>query len=201
MGILDQINERNVGAQAQQQGQQMSMEQEQMAAAEQANAEAQKPDATQTSQGDRQRYSESYANAPEQGDITEEQAGPEEQAMHTKLEQQMIQMVHSQKQGATEGMMKVVMGANDPVQGIGTLAADIVQALKGSNPGVTQEVMLSIGERTIEELVELVELSNPRIDLTEDQMGEALSIGIQQYNQSNSDEVNDDEMREYLANG
>ena len=116
-------------------------------------------------------------------------------------EQQMIEMVHSQNSGATEALVKAVMSAEDPIQGIGLLAADIVQELQSQTPGVTQDVLASIGARTVEEITELVELSNPRIDLTEDQMGEALAIGMQQYNSNNPDSVDDDEVREFLANG
>jgi len=194
MGILDAINERNGAAQGQ-------MAQDQAASQQEVEREANAPDARQGAMENRQRFSQAYGATPESADIAEEPAGPEEQAMHTKLEQQMIEMVHSQNEGATEGLVKAVMSAEDPVQGIGVLAADIIQSLQESTPGATQEVLASIGARTIEEITELVEMANPRIDLTEDQMGEALAIGMQQYNTNNPDSVDEDEVREFLANG
>lgn len=190
MGILDSINARNGAAQGE-------MAKEQLA----AEQEAAGPDAHQSAVENRQRFSQAFGAIPETSDIQEEVAGPEEQAMHTQLEKQMINIVHSQNEGATEGLLKAVMSAEDPVQGIGVLAADIVQELQSQTPGVTQDILASIGARTIEEITELVELANPRIDLTEDQMGEALAIGMQQYNTNNPDSVDDDEVREFLANG
>jgi len=194
MGILDAINERNGAAQGQ-------MAQDEQASQQQVAEEAAGPDARQGAMEGRQRFSQAYGATPESADIMEEPAGDEEQAMHTQLEQQMIELVHSQNEGATEALVKAVMSAEDPIQGIGLLAADIVQELQSQTPGVTQDVLASIGTRTVEEITELVELSNPRIDLTEDQMGEALAIGMQQYNTNNPDSVDDDEVREFLANG
>jgi hypothetical protein len=192
MGILDRINQRNTEAQLT--GKQQVADQ----AAEDGG-----PDAVQTAKGDRQRHQQAYAQmqGPNDDQIIDEPAGAEEQAVHEKLERQMIEMISSQNDGATEALLKAVFSNEDPVHGIGTVASDIVQNLKQANPDATQEVLLSIGERTVEELVELVEMANPRVDLSEDDMGEALSIGIEQFNQMNSSEIDDDEMRSYLANG
>lgn len=192
MGILDRINQRNTEAQG--------TGQAQVAQEAQANAG---PDAVQQAQEGRQRHKQAYAQmqGPDDSGFTEEPAGEGEQAIHTKLEKTMIEMVNSQNEGSTEALLKAVMSADDPVQGIGMVASDIVQNLKQANPEATQEILLSIGERTVEELVELIELANPRIDLSEDDMGEALSIGIQQFNTMNKGEMDEDEMRGFIANG
>jgi hypothetical protein len=203
MGILDRINERNTSAQGEaQQAEQGAAEAEQQAAATQAEEES-GPDAVQEAGAGRQRHREAFQKmqGPDEGSITEEQAGPEEQAIHEKMERQMMEMVNSQEKGATEGLLKAVMAAEDPVQGIGMIASDIVENLKQAHPNASQEILLDIGERTIEQLVQIIELADPRIDLSEDDMGEALSIGIQQFNQTNTQDIDDDEMREFTANG
>ena len=58
----------------------------------------------------------------------------------------------------------------------------------------------SIGERAVEEIVEIVETANPRIDMSEDDMSEAYSIGLQNYMQNQSAQVNEGELQEFLGN-
>ena len=47
---------------------------------------------------------------------------------------------------------------------------------------------------------EIVETANPRIDITEDEMSEAYSIGLQNYMQTQGDKVDEGELQEFLAN-
>jgi len=203
MGILDRINERNTAAQGEaQQAQAGAAQAEQQAIEAQAEEDA-GPDAVQEAASGRRRHRESYQQmqGPSEESIIEEAAGPEEQAIHEKMERQMMEMVNSQEQGATDSLLKAIASSEDPVHGIGVIASDIIQNLKEAHPNASQEVLLDIGERTVEQLVQIVELADPRVDLTEDDMGEALSIGIQQFNQTNTQDIDDDEMREFTANG
>lgn len=187
MSIIQAIQER----QAQGVSQQVAGMDEQM-------AEANKPDASVTARSGRKAHGEAVRNVPDQ-DLQEEQAGPEEQKVHVELEKMMLEMVHGST--GSPKLLKAVFGGQDVVHSIGNVASDIVQKLKADVPGVTEDILMSIGERTIEEIVELAELADPRVDLTEDDMAEALSIGMQNYMEGNRHEMDDDELRGFLANG
>ena len=166
---------------------------------EEANA-PEEVDAVAEAGKQRQSHRQEFANG-EDRDLQEEQAGPGEQRLHQKVEQEMIAMVNSSRSGSTEALLKAVMTAEDPTQGVGTVAADLVAKLKQNNPDMTDDVMFSIGERTVEELVELVEMANPRINMSEDDMGEALSIGLESFMVANPDEVDNAGMQEFMSNG
>lgn len=185
--IIDRINQRQARS---------AEEVDAVAAAE--AADAQRPDAVVQADEARAAFRTQFAGMPDQ-ELQEEQAGPEEQALHTKMEQEMIQLVNSANPGSTQALLKAVMSAQDPVQGVGMVASDVVRQLKNSHPNVTQDVLFSIGERTVEEIVELVETANPRIDLTEDEMAEALAIGVQDYNASHPEEIDQATVQEFLA--
>lgn len=187
MSILQRIAERQQGA----------MQQMEVAQAEQV-AEAEKPDAVAQSGAMRAEHRASFRSMPDR-ELREEPAGQEEQALHETLERQMIEMVNSQAQGATEGLLRAVTSAEDPVQGVGLVASDIVQSLKQQHPEATQDILLSVGERTVEEIVELVEVAQPRLNFDDDDMAEAVAIGIEQYNDMNRSEVDEDELRGFLA--
>lgn len=187
MSIIDRIGQRQARA----------AEQTDKVMTEEA-AEAGKPDAVAQAKEGRAAHRAQFAGMPDQ-ELQEEAAGPEEQALHTKMEQAMIQMVHSSNKGSTQALLKAVMSAEDPAQGVGLVASDVVHNIYGQFPNATQDVLFSIGERTVEEIVELVETANPRIDLSEDDMAEALSIGVQDFNQTHPDEVNEEEVQEFLA--
>ena len=171
---------------------------QQVAAMDQQAAEAAMPDAGVTARTQRKAHGQALREVPDQA-MQEVEAGPEEQNIHMQLEKSMIEMIHGK--GMTPKLLKAIFAGGDVVRGVGNVASDIVQKLKSETPGATEEILASIGERTIEEIVELAELADPRVDLTEDDMAEALSIGIQNYMKNNANEVDDDEVRGFLANG
>lgn len=156
------------------------------------------PDAGQQAATGRQAYSQQMRAIPD-FDVGEELPSPEEQKVHTKLEKGLIELIHSP--GQTNKMLKAVFSEQDPLQGIGTVAADIVVKLRRLAPEATDDVLGSIGERAVEEIVELVELADPNIDFQEDDMVEAYSIGLQKYMQGFRHEMDEDELRGFLANG
>jgi len=165
---------------------------------DQANAEAQRPDAVQQAKQGREAHSKAVRQA---GDVelTEEvQAGPEEQSMHENAEKQLIKLVHGQGQSAA--LLEAVFAHDDPVLGVGTIASDMVLHIQDKNPMITEDVLASIGERAVEEITEIVETANPRIDLSEDEMSEAYSIGMQNYMKAKGEQVDEDELRGFLAN-
>ena len=187
MSILQRIAERQQGSL-----------QELSSIQSEAAAEAEAPDAVAQSGTMRQEHRQAFRNMPDR-ELREEPAGPEEQGLHEAMEREMIEMVNSQSEGATEGLLRAVTGAEDPVQGIGLVASDIVQSLKQKHPEATQDVLLSIGERTVEEVVELVEVAQPRLNFDEEDMAEAVAIGVENYNEMNRAEVDEDELRGFLA--
>ncbi len=165
---------------------------------DEAAAEAARPNAMHQAKAGREAHSKAIRQA---GDVElpeEVIAGPEEQRQHEEVEKQLITMVHGQGQSAS--LLEAVFNHGDPVLGIGTMASTIVLQLQDKNPLVTEDVIASIGERAVEEITELVETANPRVDLSEDEMAEAYSIGMQTYMQHKSEQVDEVEMQEFLGN-
>tara|TARA_E500000081_G_scaffold6930_1_gene8170 strand:+ start:1896 stop:2462 length:567 start_codon:yes stop_codon:yes gene_type:complete len=163
-----------------------------------AAAEAERPDAVQQAKQGREAHSKAIRQA---GDVelTEQvEAGPEEQKMHEVAEKQLINMIHAKGQSAS--LLKAVFAHDDPVLGVGNIASDIVLQLQDKNPLITEDVLSSIGERAVEEIVEIVETANPRIDMSEDEMSEAYSIGLQNYMKNQSAQVDEGELQEFLGN-
>lgn len=166
---------------------------------DQAQVEAGKPDATQQAMAGREAHAKAIREAPEQMPTEEVAAGPEEQLMHEKIEAQMLHLIHGKEQSTR--LLEAIFAEQDPVMGIGTIAGDLVLKLKDANPMVTDDVLASIGERVVEEMTELVERANPRIDIEEDEMAEAYSIGLQNYMKAKPQEMDEEEMRRFLSNG
>jgi hypothetical protein len=164
---------------------------------DQANAEAQMPNAGDTAMQQRNAHSQMFSQLPDQ-EVQAVQAGPEEQAAHVKMDKMLVEAIHGGKQSGR--ILKAIFGAQDVVHGIGTLAGDLVNKLREGNPGATDDVLGSIGERAVEELVELVELADPSKDISQSEMSEAYSIGLQQFMQTNPQQVDSDELRSFLAN-
>lgn len=161
-------------------------------------AQAAQPDAELQAQEGRSAFRQQFSQMPDR-ELQEEVAGPEEQALHTKMEQQLVELVHSPAQGSTQALLKAVMTAQDPVQGIGFVASDLVRNLANQHPGATQDILLSIGERAVEEIVELSEVANPRFNFSEEDMAEAVAIGVQDFSASHMDQVDEAEVQEFLA--
>jgi 3-methyladenine DNA glycosylase AlkD len=187
MSIIERIQQRKTSG----------VEQE-VANSDAQMAEAQAPDAVQQEAQGREAHGKAMRAIPDR-EIQEEQAGPEEQAVHTQMEKMLIQAVHSK--GMTKNILAAVSKAQDKVHGIGNLASDLVIKLKRENAGVTEDVLNSLGERAIEEIVELVETADPTVDLDADDMAEAHSIGLQNYMKAYTNEVNDEDVRGFLTNG
>jgi len=183
MSLLAQINQRQAGSA------------QQAAEAQQAQtAEARKPDAGGQATQKRAAFAQSMAAGPEE-DIGEEEATPEEQELFTKLELEVVEALNGPK---SDAMFKAIDTAQDPVEGIGLVTSDVVTGLRQKYPETDDEILLAIGETTVEQVVEAYEAMNPSVSLNEDQMAEAFSLGLQDFMQSNGDMV-DDDMQSYLA--
>lgn len=183
MSLLEKIAERN--AQTAKGVQQ----------AEQREAEvAAMPDAGETARERRSSYSNALAAGPDEM-LGEEQPTPEEQQQFTKVERLMAEAVYGAR--AADSIVKMVKTAQDPVEGVGKAAADLVASVS-KRVQMSEDVMFAAGESAVEQIVDLVEASDPGIDLTEDQMAEALSIGVTSWMEKNEQSI-DPEMMQYLS--
>lgn len=187
MSLIDEIKQRQAGTiQAEVQNMDAQM------------VEQSKPSAMESMKESRSAHRQSMSSVPDQ-ELVEEPAEPEEQEMHTNLEKAMINLIHGK--GKSQKLLKAVFSASDHVKGIGDISSDIVMMLREQNPNATEDVLASLGERAVEEIVELVEIADPSIDLDQDDMAEAYSIGLQNYMKANSADVDEVELRGFLANG
>ncbi len=184
MSLLQQINERN-GAQASQQAEAQAAQQ----------AEAGKPDAVQGVKDKRSQYSNMMAQTPDDANLQDEEPTAEEQQQFTQLELQVSELVNGER---ANQMFKVIQAANDPVEGVGQVAHDIIKIVKQSNPAVDSEILFGIGETAVEQVVQAYEDVDPSANFNEDQMAEAFSIGLQEWMQENPQDI-DPDMKDYLA--
>lgn len=184
MSLLERINQRNDAQQAQ--------SGEQIAAAE---AEAAKPSAVAQADQSRANYSQFIANGS-RVQVQEEQATPEEQAIFTKLEQEMAEIIYGQT--ASNKIVEAVVRSPDPVDGVASMAHDVVKALDKKHGGIQDEILLGLGETAVEQVVDLVESMNPEVDLTETQMAEAFSIATTRWMESHPQAM-DGDMMQYMA--
>lgn len=182
MSLLDKIAQRN-------------SERSNMAAgAEQEEAAiAAMPDAGASAASGRKNYSDAIASGPDQ-EMADEPASPEEQAEFTKIERAMAEVVYGEK--ASDSIVQTVQAAQDPVEGVGKAAADLVNSLD-KKFGMSEDVMFAAGEAAVEQIVDLMESTGSGVNLNEDQMAEALSIGVTTWMDNNSQAV-DPEMMQYM---
>jgi hypothetical protein len=156
-------------------------------------AENAKPNAVEDANKQRQGYSDALKGAPAQ-DMQEEQPDPEEQQMFTQGEKAIAEMIYGPK--ASDQIIKAVMGGQDPVQGVGKMAREVVRAAEEKVQGLSEDAIFALGESAVEQIVDLVESSNPEVDMSQAQMAEAMSIGVGLWMQDNPGEVGAKE--EYL---
>lgn len=183
MSLLAQINERN-NAQGQNIGD----------AAQAEEAEMGKPNAVQSAQTSRSDYSAAGASGQDK-ELMEEEASPEEQEVFTKLERQLAEYVYGRE--SSQQLIDAIMSANDPVEGLGQVANDMIGMLDQQNPNTDPEILAGLGESAIEQAVEMLEQSKPDINISEDQMAEAYSIAVKMWMESHPDQV-DPDMQDYL---
>lgn len=156
-------------------------------------AENAKPNAVQDANNQRKGYSDAIKAGPEH-DMQEEQPDPEEQQIFTQGERAIAEMIYGTK--SSDQIIKAVMGSQDPVQGVGKMAREVVRAAEDKVQGLSEDAVFALGEAAVEQIVDLVESSNPEVDMSQAQMAEAMSIGVGLWMQDNPAEVGAKE--EYL---
>lgn len=183
MSLLAQINKRQVDAEAQ-----IAQEREALA------AEEAKPDAGESIQKQRSDFSNMVAGS-EDRQLNDEEPTPEEQAQFAEMEMTVAQLINGPK---VQQLFEIIQSASDPVEGVGQAASDVIKLITQSNPNVDSEVLMAVGESTVEQLVDAYEEMNTGVDFTEDQMAEAFSLGIKDYIETTPNAV-DSDMRDYLT--
>ena len=183
MSLLQQINATNQAA-----------AQETQASNQAVQDEAGKPDAVQQARDKRGQASAMMAQTPDE-QMTEEEPTPDEQEEFSQMEMQIAEIVNGEQ---AQQLFDIIKAATDPVEGIGQASSDIVSMLQQQNPNINQEILLGLGESAVEQVVQAYEDIDPSININEDQMAEALSIGVQEWSQGNPDAL-DPDMKEYLA--
>lgn len=184
MSLLDQIGAKTQGR----------MQEQDEAAAVQAEQEA-APDAVKDYDDSRSAFSGAMSSAPDEP-MQEEQPTPEEQELFTKAEKALAQVVYGDK--ASNSILKAVNGAPDPVEGIGKVSADIIHKMSKKFPQLDEDIMFALGESAVEQITDLVESADSNVNLNEDQMAEALSIGVGVWMDNNKDKV-DRDMLQYTS--
>jgi hypothetical protein len=184
MSLLEQINARNA---------KQAAGEKQALAADQA--EQAKPDAVAQANQKRADHSQMFANSSDTTDMQEEQASDEEQRIYTELEVQVVDIINGPQGNA---MFEVIKTAGDPVEGIGQAAHDIIKMIDQKNPDVDREILGALGESAVEQVVQAYEDIDPSVNLNEDQVAEAYSLGLQEWMKGHPDEV-DPDMKEYLS--
>ena len=159
-----------------------------------AQDEAGKPNAVQQAKDKRGQHSAMMAQTPDEP-IAEEAPTPEEQEEFSQLEMKIAELVNGEK---AQQIFSIIKAATDPVEGIGQAASDIIKLIQSENPNISEDVLFGLGESAIEQVVQAYEDVDPNVNINEDQMAEALSIGVQEWTQENSDSL-DPEMKQYLA--
>lgn len=185
MSLLNRIAEQQGATKQQDVGRHMDMQ-----------AEAQKPNAVQDADSQRAGYSEAFAGTPAQ-DMQEEMPEAKEQEDFTIAERQMAELVYGEN--ASEKILNAVRKGQDPVAGVGKMAAEVLRATVDKvNVELTEDALLALGETAVEQIVDILEASDNSIDLTSEQMAEALSIGVGHWMSDNPEAMG---AREEYLNG
>ena len=184
MSLLERINQRN-----------METAQTRGTEAQAAQQEAAAPDANVGVADARGAYGDAIAAGPQQ-ELSDEPLEPGEQEQFTKAEQRLAEAVYGP--ASSESIISMVVESQDPVEGVGKAAADLVGVLGNKFPDLTEDVKLGLGEAAVEQVVDLVESSQAEVNFTPEQMAEAFSIALGTYMDANPDAV-DDDMQMYMA--
>jgi len=182
MGLLGRIAEEQGAKQG-----------EQMEADTDAAVEQSRPDATKTADESRNAYSQATAEGQDV-DMQDEQPEAGEQEMFTAAEKFMAEKIYSNESAAS--IVEAIQTGGDPVQAIGELSSAMVMTVTNEFPDMSEDVIFAIGESAVEQMVDLAESADDSINLNDDQVAEAFSIGIGHWMEENPDAMEGD-MQDY----
>ena len=157
-----------------------------------AEVEATKPDAGQVAAEGRNAYSQAVAEGADE-ELTDEPAGAEEQAKFTGVEKAMAEKVYGQ--AASGEIVKAIQAGGDVVKNVGGMANQLVNTLREEFGDFEDELHMALLETAVEQMVDLAEASDDTIQLNDDQMAEAFSIGVTEYSRDNPEAVDNEAMQ------
>jgi len=157
-----------------------------------AEVESTKPDAGKLASEGRNAYSQAVAEGADE-ELTEEPAGAEEQAQFTKVERAMAEKVYGQ--AASGAILKAIQAGGDVVHNVGTLANKLVNTLREEFGDFEDEMHMALIETAVEQMVDLAEASDDTIQLNDDQMAEAFSIGVTEFTRDNPEATDNEAMQ------
>jgi len=181
MSLLARIAESQGASKAQNQSDQVD-----------AEVESTKPDAGKLASEGRNAYSQAVAEGADE-ELTEEPAGAEEQAQFTKVERAMAEKVYGQ--AASGAILKAIQAGGDVVHNVGTLANKLVNTLREEFGDFEDEMHMALIETAVEQMVDLAEASDDTIQLNDDQMAEAFSIGVTEFTRDNPEATDNEAMQ------
>jgi len=157
-----------------------------------AEVEATKPDAGQVAAEGRNAYSQAIAEGADE-ELTEEPAGAEEQAKFNEVEKAMAEKIYGQ--AASAQIVKAIQAGGDVVKNVGSLANQMVATLQDEFGDFEDEMHMALIETAVEQMVDLAEASDDTIQLNDDQMAEAFSIGVTEFTKENPEAVDNEAMQ------
>lgn len=119
-------------------------------------------------------------------EMQEEQADPAEQEAFSVAERDLAENIFGP---ASNKLVTAIKSNKDPVNGIGEAAALIITKMTSKHKNLTEDALLELGQSAIEQIVELAETSISGLDLSQEQMAEAMSIGVGKWSQFNPDQM------------
>jgi hypothetical protein len=183
MGLISRIAEEQGVAKQEAQGAKVD-----------AQVEQSKPDAKAMHDESRNAYSQAITEGND-ADITEETPTGADQKMFTEIEKAMAEKIYSN--ASASNIVKAVQAGGDPVNSVGQLAAAMVSTMTGEFPDMSEDVMMAVGESAVEQIVDLAESADDTINLTDDQMAEALSIGVTLWMDQNPEKMDGGDLQSY----
>ena len=148
-----------------------------------AKVEATKPDAGQVAAEGRNAYSQAVVEGADE-DMSEEAPTREEQKKFTEAESLMAEKIYGPQSSAE--VIKALQSNGDPVNNVGVLASALISTLETEMGGeFEEELAMGLLETAVEQMVDLLESSDQTVQLNDDQMGEAYSIGVSSWLSAN----------------
>ena len=157
-----------------------------------AEVEATKPDAGQVAAEGRNAYSQAVAEGADE-ELTDEPAGADEQAKFNEVEKAMAEKIYGQ--AASAEIVKAIQAGGDVVKNVGSLANQMVATLRDEFGDFEDEMHMALIETAVEQMVDLAEASDDTIQLNDDQMAEAFSIGVTEFTRDNPEAVDNEAMQ------
>ena len=143
------------------------------------------PDSEQQMRSGRDAYSNTIASEADV-ELGEEAPTGQEQSMFTEIERKLTELTFGQ---SSEDLVKAIQASTDAVAGVGEMASQMTLMVSEEWPDVSEDTLMAAGETAVELLVELIETAETDLVLSDDQVAEALSIGVTNWANANPEKM------------